>query len=137
MGTDDRAMALVAEIGAAAAILAYRRRERFASWLSGVRDTIAYLSPFLRDYQMREFKRPVELIGFRSRLERARSLEQRIGKTGGKYDEILNAIQQKVEASEAHLSHLEEYDKQLAQVIEQMVGESNGPPTSDESGSPG
>jgi hypothetical protein len=139
MGADNLAVALE-EIAAAAAILKYRRRQRFESWLAGVRDTLSFLSrcsPFLTSDTMRQIRPPVELKMLKDRLERARQLQARTDVVGKRFDAALCLIEERLNQSEAHAENLETYSAELQQTIQDMLEGSNADPPTGGEGSPG
>jgi hypothetical protein len=82
----------------------------------------------LEELDMIDIKRPIELAGMRSRLMRAKKLEQDIAFTGQRYDHVLDAIDEQHAALRGHVGHLENERSQLDQVLASMVAASNGSP---------
>ena len=84
---------------------------------------------------MLDIKRPIELAGLKGRLARARQQEQAIKVTGERYDAVLDRIDELHHAGRAHVGQLELQENDLRQVIEGMVGGSNGGPNDGETSS--
>lgn len=78
-----------------------------------------------------EIKRPMELAGLKSRLQRAQATERSIADTGKRYDAVLDQIDELHGVSKANVGHLETYAGDLKSTIERMVGGSNGDPNDD------
>lgn len=76
----------------------------------------------------RSIKRPIELAGFSSRLARAEKLEGELAVTGGRYDTVLNDIDDQHQALRDHVGSLEQTRSTLDQVIARMTAGSNGGP---------
>ncbi|UEM17337.1 hypothetical protein G6321_00025185 [Bradyrhizobium barranii subsp. barranii] len=75
-----------------------------------------------------QIKRPIELAGLKSRLQRAKQTEARIAFTGERFDAALDAIDEAHDAAKAHVGELEHYGRELRDMVEGMVGSSNGGP---------
>jgi hypothetical protein len=86
----------------------------------------------LEDLDMIDIKRPIELAGMAARLKRAERLERDIAVTGKRYDDVLDAIDEKHVALKGHVGSLETTATQLDQVIGLMVAGSNGAPNDGE-----
>ena len=82
----------------------------------------------LEGLHMIDIKRPIELAGMAARLKRAEKMEQDISVTGKRYDDVLDAIDEKHVALKGHVGSLETTASQLDQVIGRMVTGSNGAP---------
>jgi hypothetical protein len=78
-----------------------------------------------------EIKRPMELAGLRSRLQRAQATETAIAVTGKRYDAVLDQIDVLHGVSKANVGQLETYAGDLKSTIERMTGGSNGAPNDD------
>lgn len=76
---------------------------------------------------VQEFKRPIELVGLKARLERAKATETEIGAIGKRYDQVLDAIDEKKKQAFDHVGHLERYDGQLGDIVKRMIGGGNEP----------
>lgn len=72
-----------------------------------------------------EIKRPMELVGLRSRLARAKKTEADIEVTGKEYDKTLDIIDELHGVSKAHLGNLKQHASDLKSTIEGMIGGSN------------
>jgi hypothetical protein len=86
----------------------------------------------LEDLDMIDIKRPIELAGMAARLKRAEKMERDIAVTGKRYDDVLDAIDEKHVALKGHVGSLETTATQLDQVIGLMVAGSNGAPNAGE-----
>lgn len=75
---------------------------------------------------MLEIKRPMELAGLKSRLQRALRTEAAIEDTGKRYDRVLNDIDELHASTKSHVGQLELYKSDLAGTISRMTGGSNG-----------
>ncbi|MEY9158243.1 hypothetical protein [Bradyrhizobium japonicum] len=75
-----------------------------------------------------QIKRPIELAGLKSRLQRAKQTEAAIAATGAGFDATLDAIDESHAAAKAHLGELEHYGRELRDTVAGMVGSSNGGP---------
>lgn len=78
-----------------------------------------------------QIKRPMELAGLKSRLQRANFMEKDIAVTGKRYDVVLDEIDELHKVSKDHVGGLEMYKGDLRSTIERMVGGSNGDPNDD------
>ncbi|TFV34558.1 hypothetical protein E4K66_30800 [Bradyrhizobium frederickii] len=76
----------------------------------------------------RSIGRPIELAGFAGRLARAEKTEAALAVTGGRYDTVLDDIDDQHEALKAHVGSLEQTRSALDQVIARMAPGSNGGP---------
>lgn len=75
-----------------------------------------------------QIKRPMELAGLKSRLQRAKQTEAAIAVTGEHFDATLDAIDEAHNAAKAHLGELAHYGRELRDTVAGMVGASNGGP---------
>jgi hypothetical protein len=91
----------------------------------------------LEGIDMIDIRRPIELAGMAARLKRAEKMEQDVAVTGGRYDKVLDAIDEKHAALKTHVGSLEAVESQLDQVIARMVAGSNGGPNDDSPSSTG
>ncbi|WP_050629342.1 hypothetical protein [Bradyrhizobium viridifuturi] len=91
----------------------------------------------LEGIDMIDIKRPIELAGMRSRLARAKKLEEGIAFTGKRYDQVMDAIDEQHTALQGHVGQLENESAQLGQVLRSMVAGDNGAPNDGEAGSSG
>jgi hypothetical protein len=91
----------------------------------------------LEDLHMIDIKRPIELAGMRSRLQRARKLETDLAVTGQRYDQVLNEIDEQHASLKGHVGALENEKSQLDQVLGAMIAGSNGGPNDGEASSTG
>lgn len=80
---------------------------------------------------MMEIKRPMELAGLKSRLQRAKATERAIADTGKRYDQVLDQIDELHGVSKANVGQLETYAGELKSTIQSMIGGSNGGPNDD------
>lgn len=71
-------------------------------------------------------RRPMELAGLKSRLQRAELTEKSIEETGKRFDRVLNEIDDLHASAKAHAGDLEMYKGDLANTINRMIGGSNG-----------
>lgn len=80
------------------------------------------------------FKRPIELVAFKGRLERALNQEKALAETGKQFDAVMDSIDTKHGQITEYLGWKKDYDGQLSDVIKRMIGDgSNNPPSSTES----
>jgi multidrug resistance efflux pump len=86
----------------------------------------------LEDTDMIDIKRPIELAGMRSRLQRAKKLETDIAVTGQRYDQVLDAIDEQHASLKGHVGALENEKSQLDQVLGAMIAGGNGAPNDGE-----
>ena len=91
----------------------------------------------LEDLEMIDIKRPIELAGMAARLKRAQKTETDIAVTGKRYDEVLDAIDERHAALKGHVGSLETTAAQLDQVINSMIAGSNGGPNDGDKSSNG
>lgn len=75
---------------------------------------------------------PMEFAGLKSRLARARSLENRAGVVGPRVDAALDIIETGVGVLETHAPELEKYGADLMSTINGMLAPSNGAPSEDD-----
>lgn len=78
-----------------------------------------------------EIKRPMELAGLKSRLQRAAATEKAIAITGKRYDKVLDEIDELHGVSISNVGQLEAYKSELKSTIERMTAGSNGGPNDD------
>lgn len=71
---------------------------------------------------------PMEFAGLKSRLARARGLEQRAAVAGPRLDAALDIIETGVGVLETHAPELEKYGADLMNTITGMLAPSNGGP---------
>jgi hypothetical protein len=75
-----------------------------------------------------DIRRPMELAGLKSRMERAKRQEAAIEVTGMRYDQVQDRIDELHDAARGHVGSLEMQEHDLRRQIESMVGGSNGAP---------
>ena len=76
-----------------------------------------------------EIRRPIELAGLKSRLQRAKKQEADIAVLGKRYDSVMDNIDELTGAGVDHVGSLESYAADLKSTIEGMVaGDNGGPP---------
>lgn len=87
-------------------------------------------NPQLLEDAMLKIKKPIELVGLKSRIIRAETQEKAIVNLGTRYDKVQDNIDELVAAHSEHVGELEHYEGDLRRKIEGMVG-SNGVPNDD------
>lgn len=90
-------------------------------------------NPQLLEDNMLTIKKPIELVGLKSRIIRAESQEKDIVSLGKRYDKVQDGIDELVSAHAVHVGELENYEGELRRKIEGMVG-SNGSPNDGQTG---
>lgn len=87
----------------------------------------------LGDDMALKIKKPIELVGLKSRMIRAEGQEKAIATIGVRYDKVQDGIDELTAAHSEHVGELEHYESDLRRKIEGMVG-SNGDPTDGQAG---
>lgn len=79
-----------------------------------------------------EIRRPMELAGLKSRLQRAKTQEARIAGIGKRYDTVMDKIDELSDAADGNVGSLEQYEGDLRSTVMGMIAGDNGAPPLDE-----
>lgn len=75
-----------------------------------------------------EIRRPMELAGLKSRLQRAKTQEANIASIGKRYDTVMDKIDELSGAASGNVGALEQYEADLRSTVMGMIAGDNGAP---------